>query len=100
MIWPFVPRFVYDDLKASHDALLDKYHALKVQGATAPRAQPPAATPPPIDPTERVLAEGRRQYVERVTAEYIGQGKAPSEARAIAEMLGDALDDLSPVGFS
>jgi hypothetical protein len=84
---------------ARYDALLERYHALKLQGAVA-RVEPQRAVQPPTDPTERVMAEAKRNYIDRVTSQYIEQGKSQHEAREIATMLADSLDDLSPVELS
>lgn len=99
MRFPFVSRAVYDDLRADHAALLEKYHALKLQGAVV-REKPPAVVQPPVDPAERVMREAKRQYIDRLAADYVQQGKSAHEAREIAQVIADGLDDLSPVEFS
>ena len=106
MKWPFVSRTAFDtlslhnqELVARLDSILEKYHALRLTGAQLQQPRP-AVVQPPVDPAERVMAEARVAYVDRVTQQYIALGRSQSEAREIAEQLGAALEDLSPVEFS
>lgn len=68
MRWPFVSRRAYDDVKAMKNVecenykalfkeyrdLLDKYHALKVQGAAVPEGPRDAK---PIDPVSAAITQ-------------------------------------------
>lgn len=93
---PLIPRSVYDDLRTQYDALLEKYHALKVHGAVAP-SRPATAIPSAPSPEERARREAEHAYTEAVVRDFVGQGMTEADARQIAQALRRSALDLSPV---
>lgn len=87
--------------EARYDALLEKYHALKLAGAAVPKAPViPAPVPPPLEPEHRLLEQAERAFVDNAAAEFERLGKAPDEARKIAESVRQAVSlHDSPVPF-
>lgn len=87
--------------EAREAVLLERYHALKLAGASAQKAPVlPAPVPPPLDPEQRLLEQAERAFVENATAEFEKMGKTPDEARRIADQIRQAVSlHDSPVPF-
>lgn len=103
MRWPVVPRSLYEATEAQrealqtrYDALLEKYHALKLAGASAP-SRKAVAVPPAPSPEEVFRRQAEDAYTHNVVEELIATGKSRTEATAIATELRATLLDLSPV---
>lgn len=101
MRWPFVSRTAFDTLDrdkaeivARFDTLLEKYHALKLAGATERRTAP-AVVPAPISPEERLLTEANEEYERNAMRALVQGGATELEARTIAKQMRKEMMDLS-----
>lgn len=87
--------------EARYDALLEKYHALKLAGAAAPKAQAiPAPILPTPDPEQRALEAAEEEFMARAVEDFTKAGKSESEAREIADHIRRSITATdSPVPF-
>ena len=97
MALPFVSRALYESqceqtaaVQALYADLLDRYHALKLQGAVVQR--PAVAKGPPMSPEDRLMAEADAEYEQNAVAVLIQQGTPDVEARMIAKQMRASLN--------
>lgn len=69
------------------DALLERYHELRFQGAIVPRTPPTnGAVHAPARDMDQIGRDGaRREAIARMQADFIRKGASPAEAYAEAE---------------
>ena len=84
-----VPRELYDALQTRYDALLDKYHSLRMQGM-AP-TKPAVLIPPKPDSGQLAVMGAERALrtpgAQKLIEELMQKGKSEAEAcRIVAEM--------------
>lgn len=98
MKWPFVilPRSVYEDQRAEHRDLVEKYHALKLQGAAGRVAAPGKAHLPGPQPEELALVEAERVAIESMEADFRRQGLSPELARQEAQRIATSFKSSAP----
>lgn len=82
-----------DSVRALYASLLEKYHALKLQGATV--RPTPIAKAPPLEPEARMMAEADAEYEKNATAALVSQGASELEARTIAKAMRRDLMNLA-----
>lgn len=76
---PMVPMALYQ-------ALLDKYHALKLAGAVEVRAREPKPVIPPAPAEDELaLAATAREWTDNLTTAMTERGVNPRDAKAWAE---------------
>lgn len=84
-----VPRQLYTDLQQRYDALLEKYHLLKMAGASLPPEPKPGrvvpAGPGPEEQAHRRMVEDIAKEVEAMA------GVPPAVAKAEAKRIRDAV---------
>jgi hypothetical protein len=84
-----VPRELYDALQTRYDALLDKYHSLRMQGQ-AP-TKPAVLIPPKPDSGQLAVLSAERVIrtpgAQAIVEELMQKGKSEADAlRIVAEM--------------
>jgi hypothetical protein len=81
-----VPRDLYDRKCAEYDALLEKYHALKLAGAALPpEPKPGRVVEPRLDPEAVAAQRMHDELIERLSADLEhAAGVDPALAKAEA----------------
>lgn len=109
MTFPFVSRLAFDVMQARAeqaesrlDALLERYHALRVQGSATHKPTIPAPIPPVTDPEQRILEDAEQEFVRQASNEFQKRGMSESQAQQAANALRQsvALTDAVPFGLS
>lgn len=90
-----VPRWLYEQLRDDHRALLDKYHSLRVSHAANPH-QPARVVLPPPGPESVAAHRATEETFGELLREMMARGKSEAEARAVlGRMRGDAIENVS-----
>lgn len=76
-----------DKWSALYESLLEKYHALRIQGSATRPIEAPTVIPAPQTEYDRMVAEHKEKAIRATAAEFQARGVAADLAYAEAERL-------------